>query len=130
MATFRAVITAVITATLFSLIALLLPAAAARGQTVAGSNKGTARVDTSGPTVGRHYAMLHGYVLVDPTDKPVPGAEVFVAPDHSARTNDAGEFRILGIPPGNHVVVVRHLGSAPITVSLDLAVGDTVIREF
>ncbi|MEO6866367.1 MAG: carboxypeptidase-like regulatory domain-containing protein, partial [Gemmatimonadaceae bacterium] len=42
----------------------------------------------------------------------------------------AGEFRILGIPPGNHVVVVRHLGSAPITVSLDLAVGDTVIREF
>lgn len=87
-------------------------------------------VDTLGSTLVRRYAMLHGFVLADPADKPVPGADVFIAPDHSARTNDAGEFRIVGIPPGKHVVVVRHLGSAPITVSLDLAVGDTVVREF
>jgi len=52
-----------------------------------------------------------GRVVLDSTTQPLAGADVLVmGTGRSASTNERGEFRIAGVPPGSHVVQVRKVG--------------------
>jgi hypothetical protein len=46
------------------------------------------------------------------------------------RTNYMGEFRIDRVPAGRHAIVIRHVGFAPYTDSIDVGAGAQVDREF
>jgi len=69
-------------------------------------------------------------VLSDPNDRPIAGADVRVGPTLYARTDSAGEFTIKGIPPGVHLVLVRHLGNKPIATQINFSAGDSLGRDF
>jgi hypothetical protein len=81
-------------------------------------------------TAMRRNAVLYGSVLSDPNNRPVVNAEVMIAQDHGARTDTAGQFRIMDVPPGRYDVAVRHLGNEPMIVSVTLAAGDSLARDF
>ena len=64
---------------------------------------------------GKGGAELSGSVIADSTDTPLANAEVAIPELQLAtRTNATGEFRIQGISAGQHKVMVRLLGYAPI----------------
>jgi hypothetical protein len=72
-----------------------------------------------------------GTVLSSSKREPLRGAEVTLP--HlglSARTNDSGAFRINDIPTGAHVVWVRHVGYAPLTLQLGFVANDITERQF
>lgn len=94
------------------------------------SANSTANLPDPERPVASTRAVLYGSVLSDQNDTPVPEADVVVSPEHRARTDAAGQFRVAGIPPGKYTVVVRHLGHAAITLPLTLAAGDTLARDF
>ncbi|RFC41414.1 MAG: CarboxypepD reg-like domain-containing protein/TonB-dependent Receptor Plug Domain [Verrucomicrobia bacterium] len=72
-------------------------------------------------------AQFLGFVLVDGSEKPLPGAMVeFTNLGLSALTDSLGHFRIAGIRPGNHVVSVRKLGFAPVRSVVALGEADSV----
>ena len=72
-----------------------------------------------------------GTVLSSSKREPLRGVEVSL-PDLglSARTNEGGAFRINDIPTGTHVVHVRHVGYAPLTLQLGFAANDITERQF
>jgi hypothetical protein len=72
-------------------------------------------------------AAFTGRVLTDTTHLALANAEVSL-PELAihALTNDKGEFRIAGISPGKHQVLVRRIGYALLTAQLDFAENETV----
>jgi hypothetical protein len=70
----------------------------------------------------RKRAVFHGYVMADSTLRPIEGAEV-ILPGLSlaTRTKANGSFRILDVPPGAHIVLVRQIGFASANVQLPFA---------
>ncbi len=75
-------------------------------------------------------ATIIGSVLTDQHDMPVVGAEVSIAPGHTARTDSAGHFQIDGVAAGDYTLVVRHIGEIAITLPVRLVAGDTLARDF
>ena len=75
-------------------------------------------------------ALFTGTVLADSSKQPIAFAEVGVA-DASLTTvtNQTGAFRLAGIPPGTHHVVVRRLGYGPMEVDLPFRAGERVERS-
>jgi hypothetical protein len=60
-------------------------------------------------------STLIGVVLADSSDQSVAGAEVSLADlGLATRADDRGRFRLERIVPGNHRLVVRHVGFAPL----------------
>jgi hypothetical protein len=45
-------------------------------------------------------------------------------------TGRNGRFRILSLPAGQYILVVRHLGNAPVSTALQVAGGDTLHMSF
>jgi hypothetical protein len=80
---------------------------------------------------GTGGAELSGSVLADSTDAPLANAEVAI-PDLqlATRTSATGEFRIQGITAGQHKVMVRLLGYAPIEATFAFRDGDQLERDF
>ena|SRR5688572_26250379 len=71
-----------------------------------------------------------GRVLTD-SGAILVGAEVFLnGPQNIQRTNDAGEFRFANVPPGDHIVGVRHTGFAPKIDTIEVAEAGEVRREY
>lgn len=75
-------------------------------------------------------ASLRGIVSADSTDLPIIDAEVsFPDLGLATRTDGKGQFRLSGILPGNHRLLVRRLGFAALDTRIDLAAGQTHERK-
>jgi len=65
---------------------------------------------------------LRGQVVDEETKHPLPGAHVFlIGSPKNAVTNLAGEFSMVGVPEGGQTLIVRHVGYAETSLSLDLS---------
>jgi hypothetical protein len=75
--------------------------------------------------------MLTGTVMRDSAGHQLAAAEV-VMPDLNRRatTNWSGEFKLGQLPAGRYAIVIRHVGFAPLTGTVDIAPGANVDREF
>lgn len=74
----------------------------------------------------QHPAPLSG-VVTDATQTPVFGAIVEVTgTSFRARTNDRGEFRVAGVPPGDIEIQFRRLGFAPVTRTARIRPNETI----
>jgi hypothetical protein len=72
-----------------------------------------------------------GTVLSSSKREPLRGVEVSLPQlGLSARTNDSGAFRINDVPAGAHVVWLRHVGYAPLTLQLGFVANDITKRQF
>ena len=66
-------------------------------------------------------AVLTGSV-VRPDGSPLAAATAFVqGTADSVFTDDLGTFKLRGLPPGTHMVIVRALGFEPVSVAVELA---------
>ena len=83
-------------------------------------------------TVARgQRAALAGSVIADSSERPIAGAEVAIPLlKLSTHANDSGAFRLAGITPGTHMIIVRQLGYAPIWARLTFADTQTVETDF
>jgi len=74
--------------------------------------------------------VFAGVVLADSGRGPIAGAEIAL-PDvaKAVVTNDAGEFRVSGVPPGRQRVTARRLGFAPLDTVITVAPNQTVDRR-
>jgi hypothetical protein len=75
-------------------------------------------------------ATFTGIVVSDSSQMPMGGVEVAL-PELSkrVRTDERGGFRLAGIPPGTHRVMVRHIGHGALVASVTFAGGQTVDRR-
>lgn len=70
-------------------------------------------------------AVFAGRVRRDSTELPIADAEVYLTDlGLGAITNERGEFRIMGVSPGQHVVQVRKIGYSFSPQSIHLASGE------
>jgi hypothetical protein len=70
-------------------------------------------------------------VLSSSKREPLRGVEVSLPElQLSTRTNDSGAFRINDIPAGAHVVWLRQVGYAPLTLQLGFVANDITERQF
>ena len=85
------------------------------------------------PTVGAQQrgSVLAGKVVADVSTRVLADAEVSVRGlSRAVRTDSTGLFAIDGIPAGNQVVLVRHPGYEPLTVTIAFSGADTLARLF
>jgi len=81
----------------------------------------------NGRTVRAQTASFGGSVLIDPTEKPLPNAEiVFANLNRSARSDSLGNFLFTGLPFGKHAVVVKMVGYESINTEVTLTGGRPV----
>ncbi len=78
---------------------------------------------TGAPLLAQQLGVITGTVT-DSSGVPVLGAELAVegAPGH-AFTDDAGAFRLNGVPLGTHILSARRLGFAPFQVGVQVSDG-------
>ena len=75
-------------------------------------------------------SLFTGRVLTD-SGVALVGAEVFLnGPQNIQRTNDAGEFRFINVPAGDHIVGVRITGYVPRIDTIEVAEAGEVRREY
>jgi len=74
-------------------------------------------------------ATFVGSVVSDSTRHPIANADVSI-PDLSlsAQTNEKGEFRIAGVAPGKHQVVVKKIGFGALDASIDFVANEAINR--
>ncbi len=77
-----------------------------------------------------HTATFTGVVVADSSREPIAGADVSL-PDvaKSVRTDSRGAFTLVGIPPGEHQVVVRRIGYGAADTRVVFAGGKTIERR-
>jgi hypothetical protein len=76
-------------------------------------------------------SVLAGKVVADVTTRVLAGAEITVRGlPRVVHTDSSGLFAIDGIPAGTQVVLVRHPGYEPLSVSIDFTGADTLARMF
>lgn len=74
-------------------------------------------------------ARFAGLVVADSSREPLSNVEVALPGlGKATRTNAKGEFRIGDVQPGEHDVVIRRLGYAPVEARLEFLAGETVRR--
>lgn len=79
------------------------------------------------PTLLAAQSVLRGKVLVDVTERPLPGVVVSIVDLKMETTTDsAGNFFIGGVAPGAHLISVRKIGFGPLSSRLTFGVRDTV----
>lgn len=67
-------------------------------------------------------ASLKGRVVTDSTELPIAGVTVSIESlKLQATTDSLGNFTLIGIRPGIHVVSARKIGFGPLTSRLDFA---------
>lgn len=82
---------------------------------------------TQSAAAQRGTATLTGTVTAAGTGEPLLGVQVIVTGTRIwALTNGEGVFRLLGVPPGRHVVEVKHAERAPLAFPLLFEPGKTV----
>ncbi|HXV87411.1 MAG TPA: TonB-dependent receptor [Gemmatimonadales bacterium] len=84
-------------------------------------------VDAARATQAQNTAILSGRVVASTTGEPLLGVQVIVTGTrYWALSNTDGQFRITGLPPGRHVVEVKHAERAPLAFPLLFEPGKTV----
>ncbi|HEY9228147.1 MAG TPA: carboxypeptidase regulatory-like domain-containing protein, partial [Gemmatimonadaceae bacterium] len=79
------------------------------------------------PPVG---AVFAGVVATDSTKEPIEGAEVvFPELGRGTQTDRRGAFRLEGLAPGNHQLVVRRIGYGPVDTRIDLTSDQPIERN-
>jgi hypothetical protein len=74
---------------------------------------------------------IGGTVLRDTLRNAVPGSEVSLPGLKKAtRANRFGDFRIDGVPPGKHAIMIRHVGFEPLLDSVEVAAGQAFEADF
>lgn len=72
-----------------------------------------------------------GRVLVDSTERPIPGATVAIPNLRLATTTDSlGRFWLRGVQPGEQVIVVRRIGYAPFSSVITIPSGEPLDADF
>lgn len=83
------------------------------------------------PLVAQNTGMITGKVTVEGIGRPLPQAQVgIVGLPIGTQTNDAGDFRLTGVPAGPRQVRVQRLGFAPLTQSVTVVAGQTATLNF
>ncbi|HEY6827979.1 MAG TPA: carboxypeptidase regulatory-like domain-containing protein [Gemmatimonadaceae bacterium] len=81
-------------------------------------------------TLAARGSVFTGIVVVDSTHAPIPLAEVSLPElNKSETTNSRGEFRITGIPAGEHRITVRRIGYGAADTKLAFNGTETVERR-
>jgi hypothetical protein len=76
-------------------------------------------------------AMLTGTVLRDSAGHQLAAAEVLLPGlNRRVTANWAGEFKMGQLPAGRHAILIRHVGFAPLSDTIEVADGAKVDREF
>jgi len=79
----------------------------------------------------QHASVLAGRVIADATARMIVGAEVTMPGlARVVRTDSGGYFAVDGIPSGDQIIVVRHPGFAPLSVTIAFTGADTLARTF
>lgn len=74
---------------------------------------------------------IDGTVLDAGSRRPLQGAQVMVVGAQAgAMTNASGEYRIVGVAPGNRDLTVRRIGYGPATATVAVVAGETARRDF
>jgi len=71
--------------------------------------------------------------VVDPMDRGVPGATVLLInvrndARHQVRTDDAGRFEFVGLPPGDYALEASFAGFTPLSATVTISAGTRVER--
>jgi hypothetical protein len=69
-------------------------------------------------------------VVTDEELHPLPDATVTVGSSIRVTTSESGRFQIVGVPPGQYIVLVRRLGFTPATTIVQLMARDTLRPSF
>ena len=76
-------------------------------------------------------ASLGGTVMIDPTEKPLPNAEIsFTKLGLTVRSDSGGNFVIPGVPAGRHEVAFKLIGYEAITTMLNFLPGQKLEGDF
>src|SRR5688500_7920722 len=79
------------------------------------------------PLLAQNTGMIQGKVTVEGIGRPLPQAQVgIVGLAIGTQTNEAGDFRLTGVPAGPRQVRVQRLGFAPATQQVTVVAGQTV----
>jgi TonB-linked SusC/RagA family outer membrane protein len=70
---------------------------------------------------------ITGRVVDRETRQPLVAVQVFVSPTRGATTNEAGEYRITGVPAGTVTVRTRRIGFAAASQTATVAAGGTAV---
>jgi TonB-dependent receptor len=74
--------------------------------------------------------IIEGRVLDSRTGDPLPGATVLVEDTGvSAATDNTGAFRLVGVPPGMHTVLVTYLGRKDQEIAVTVTAGAVTSQE-
>ena len=77
------------------------------------------------------YASIAGTVLIEPTGKPLPNAEVFLtAFNRSVRSDSLGNFMFTGLSAGKHEVMVRQIGYDTFRSVVTVGAGEKFEADF
>ena len=80
---------------------------------------------------GAGTGAIEGRVIETENSRPVAGAQVIVSGTAiRATTNDAGNFRIAGVPARQIELRVRAIGFAPVSQTVVVAAAQTVRADF
>ncbi len=83
------------------------------------------------PLIAQNTGMITGKVTVEGIGRPLPQAQVgVVGLPIGTQTNEAGDFRLTGVPAGPRQVRVQRLGFAPSTQPVTVVAGQTVTLNF
>jgi CarboxypepD_reg-like domain/TonB-dependent Receptor Plug Domain len=106
---------------LFAIVILVGAAESAQAQQVQGLGKPLAR-----DTVRRGMGVIDG-VVSDTNLVPLAGSEVgILRTSLKVHTGENGRFRILGVPEGVYILIVRRLGFRPVSAMVEVPRGDTL----
>ncbi len=83
------------------------------------------------PLLAQATGMVQGKVTVEGIGRPLPQAQVgIVGLPMGTQTNEAGDYRLTGIPAGSRQVRVQRLGFAPATQQVTVVAGQTATLNF
>jgi outer membrane receptor protein involved in Fe transport len=83
------------------------------------------------PLAAQGTGVIEGRVVAIGTSRPLAEVQVSVTGSTlGARTDEAGRFRILGVPPGTHRVRAQRIGFSSVTSNVTVASGATAMADF
>ena len=76
-------------------------------------------------------AMIKGNVIDDADDRPISGATVSIESLRmSMVTDSSGTFRLIRVPAGRHLIIVKRLGFSPLSSVINVGPTDTLDFDF
>jgi hypothetical protein len=80
--------------------------------------------------VAQAHATVRGQVLANGSDFPIAGVAISLGSQYSTRSDSTGRYGFAGIPAGVYTVALRRLGFVPLTSTITLTGGDSLVADF